>query len=101
MAMGCMVRWNNRSVVSATVAQAVLFWDTFPGPNTAPDVVLTSSQVGTPRSIISDGNYVMLGDENGNGPCPGSRTTHIWTSWPTSSRNPDACVDNWLAGDNT
>ena len=92
--------WSDgtKVVVSATVAQAVLFWDTFPGPNTAPDVVLTSSQVGTPRSIISDGNYVMLGDENGNGPCPGSRTTHIWTSWPTSSRNPDACVDNWLAG---
>ena len=92
--------WSDgtKVVVSATVAQAVLFWDAFPGPNTAPDVVLTSSQVGTPRSIISDGNYVMLGDENGNGPCPGSRTTHIWTSWPTSSRNPDACVDNWLAG---
>ncbi|GIS38641.1 MAG: hypothetical protein Ct9H90mP10_10420 [Actinomycetota bacterium] len=61
---------------------------------------MTSFQVGTPRSITSDGNYVMLGDENANGPCigqNGTRSTHVWTSWPTSSRDPDACIDNWLA----
>lgn len=95
--------WSDgtKVVVTATVAKAVLFWNTFPGPSTSPDVVLTSSQVGTPRSILSDGNYVMLGDENANGPCIGSngtRSTHVWTSWPTSSRDPDACIDNWLAG---
>ena len=95
--------WSDgtKVVVTATVAKAVLFWNAFPGPSTSPDVVLTSSQVGTPRSILSDGNYVMLGDENANGPCVGSngtRSTHVWTSWPTSSRDPDACIDNWLAG---
>ena len=95
--------WSDgtKVVVTATVAKAVLFWNTFPGPSTSPDVVLTSSQVGTPRSILSDGNYVMLGDENANGPCIGSngtRSTHVWTSWPTSSRDPDACIDNWLEG---
>ncbi|MDB4814443.1 hypothetical protein OAH54_03440 [Acidimicrobiia bacterium] len=95
--------WSDgtKVVVTATVAKAVLFWNSFPGPSTSPDVVLTSSQVGTPRSILSDGNYVMLGDENANGPCIGSngtRSTHVWTSWPTSSRDPDACIDNWLAG---
>ena len=95
--------WSDgtKVIVTATVAKAVLFWNAFPGPSTSPDVVLTSSQVGTPRSILSDGNYVMLGDENANGPCVGSngtRSTHVWTSWPTSSRDPDACIDNWLAG---
>ncbi len=94
--------WSDgtKVIVTATVAKSVLFWNTFPGPSTAPDVVLTSSQVGTPRSITSDGNYVMLGDENANGPCigqNGTRSTHVWTSWPTSSRDPDACIDNWLA----
>ena len=94
--------WSDgtKVIITATVAKSVLFWNTFPGPSTAPDVVLTSDQVGTPRSITSDGNYVMLGDENANGPCVGSngtRSTHIWTSWPTSSRDPDACIDNWLA----
>ena len=95
--------WSDgtKVVVSATVAKSVLFWNSFPGPSTSPDVVLTSNQVGTPRSILSDGNYVMLGDENANGPCiglNGTRSTHVWTSWPTSSRDPDACIDNWLAG---
>ncbi len=94
--------WSDgtKVIVTATVAKAVLFWDSFPGQSTAPDVVLTSDQVGTPRSITSDGNYVMLGDENANGPCigtNGTRSTHVWTSWPTSSRDPDACIDNWLA----
>ena len=94
--------WSDGSkvIVTATVAKSVLFWNSFPGPSTAPDVVLTSDQVGTPRSITSDGNYVMLGDENANGPCIGSngtRSTHVWTSWPTASRDPDACIDNWLA----
>ena len=95
--------WSDgtKVVVTATVAKSVLFWNSFPGPSTSPDVVLTSDQVGTPRSILSDGNYVMLGDENANGPCiglNGTRSTHVWTSWPTSSRDPDACIDNWLAG---
>ena len=94
--------WSDgtKVIITATVAKSVLFWNSFPGPNDAPDVVLTSSEVGTPRSITSDGNYVMLGDENANGPCigqNGTRSTHVWTSWPTSSRDPDACIDNWLA----
>ena len=95
--------WSDgtKVIVSATVAESVLFWNTFPGPTTQPDVVLTSNQVGTPRSIISDGNYIMIGDENANGPCigiNGTRSTHVWISWPTASRDPDACIDNWLAG---
>ncbi len=95
--------WSDgtKVIISATVANSILFWDSFPGPTTPPDVVLTSSQVGTPRSIISDGNYIMIGDENANGPCigqNGTRSTHVWISWPTSSRDPDACIDNWLAG---
>ena len=67
--------WSDgtKVIVSATVAKSVLFWNSFPGPNDAPDVVVTSSQVGTPRSITSDGNYVMLGDENANGPCIGQQ----------------------------
>ena len=42
----------------------------------------------------------MIGDENANGECTGShgtRSTHIWTSWPTTNRNPDACIDNWIS----
>ena len=43
----------------------------------------------------------MIGDENANGPCSGingTRSTHVWISWPSASKDPDACIDNWLAG---
>ena len=85
--------WSDgtKVIVAATVAKSVLFWNSFPGPNDAPDVVLTSNQVGTPRSITSDGNYVMLGDENANGPCiglNGTRSTHIWTCLLYTSPSP-------------
>ena len=75
---------------------SILFWNNFPGPTTPPDVTLQSSQIGTPRSIISNGDYVMIGDENAAGPCSGvngNRSTHVFTSWPTSSKDPDACVE--------
>ena len=58
--------WSNgeKTVITATVAETILFWNNFPGPTTPPDVTLQSSQIGTPRSIISNGDYVMIGDEN-------------------------------------
>ena len=43
----------------------------------------------------------MIGDENANGSCiglNGNRSTHVFTTWPTSSKDPDACVDNWISG---
>ncbi len=95
--------WSDgeKTIVSATEANTVLFWNSFPGPSTQPDLKLQSSQIGTPRSIISNGEYIMIGDENANGPCSGvngQRSTHVYTSWPTSSRNPDACVEQWVSG---
>ena len=95
--------WSNgeKTIITATVAENVLLWNSFPGPSTPPDVVLYSSQIGTPRSIISNGEYIMIGDENASGPCSGvngARSTHVFTSWPTSSRDPDACVEQWVSG---
>ena len=54
----------SKTIITATVAENVLLWNSFPGPSTPPDVVLYSSQIGTPRSIISNGEYIMIGDEN-------------------------------------
>lgn len=92
---------GNKTIVTATVSGTILIWNSFPGSNTPPDVVLTSNQIGTPRSILSNGDYIMIGDENANGECVGvngNRSTHVFTSWPTESRDPDACVDNWISG---
>ena len=90
--------WSDgtKVIVAATVARTMLLWDAFPGPNDVPNTVLTSSKIGTPRSITSNGEYIMFGDENGGSEC-GTRSTHIFISWPTSPRDPDACIDNWIA----
>ena len=96
--------WSDgtKVMVTATTAKKILVWNSFPQSGLEmPDVTIESSVVGTPRSITSNGQYVMIGDENASGECSGingSRSTHVWTSWPTSSRNPDACVDNWVGG---
>ena len=95
--------WSNgeKTIITATVSGTILFWNSFPGQSTPPDVKLQSSQIGTPRSIISNGEYIMIGDENANGECVGqngNRSSHVFTSWPTSSKDPDACVDQWVAG---
>ena len=58
---------GNKTIVTATVSGTILIWNSFPGSNTPPDVVLTSNQIGTPRSILSNGDYIMIGDENANG----------------------------------
>ena len=95
--------WSDgtKVIVSQTVGGQILLWNNFPGSgNNSPDVIINSSQVGTPRSVTSNGQYIMIGDENANGECTGShgtRSTHIWTSWPTTNRNPDACIDNWIS----
>ena len=95
--------WSNgeKTIVTATVAGTILLWDSFPSASSPPDVTITSNDIGTPRSILSNGEYIMFGDENANGDCTGpngNRSTHVYTSWPTSSRDPDACVDNWVSG---
>ena len=96
--------WSDGSkvMVSQTGGGKILIWNSFPTSGSAnPDIKINSSMIGTPRSITSNGNYVMIGDENANGECigaNGTRSTHIWTSWPTTSRDPDACVDNWVGG---
>ena len=43
----------------------------------------------------------MIGDENAKDPVAGlngNRSTHVLHSWPTSSRDPDACVEQWVSG---
>ena len=95
--------WSNgsKTIVTSTVSGTILLWNSFPSASTPPDVIITSSDIGTPRSILSNGEYIMFGDENANGDCTGpngNRSTHVYTSWPTSSRDPDACVDNWVSG---
>ncbi len=86
--------WSDgqRLVVSGTREGVVFVWNTFPTRNDEPpDIELTGDgDIGTPRTITSDGNRLIIGDHN-----PGSRASptlaqgcFVWTRFPTTDGAP-------------
>jgi hypothetical protein len=89
--------WTNgtKLVVTATQANVVLIWNTFPTANNqTPDITLTGKDpstghavFGTPRSIGTDGStYLIIGDHNaypGGAAQPGN---FFWNTFPTSDQ---------------
>ncbi|HYF91799.1 MAG TPA: stalk domain-containing protein [Symbiobacteriaceae bacterium] len=69
----------------------VLVWNTFPTrSDQAPDMVITAArQMGTPRTIISDGKSLLVGDHNAR---VGDRIvgagTYVWKTFPASGDQP-------------
>ena len=78
----------------------ILIWNSFPSSGSVrPDLSLKHNSVGTPRGIVSDGNYILIGDENGKTDCSNGSSSHIWANWPTKNNQPpDACLGSWVGG---
>ena len=64
--------WTNgtKLIISVTSGgdngSKILIWNSFPSSGSVrPDLSLKHISVGTPRGIVSDGNYILIGDENG------------------------------------
>ena len=85
----------------------VLIWNTFPtSPNQPADIVLSADQqMGTPRSITTDGQrFLLIGDHNAQSQTSQSGNW-LWSTFPTESNQyPDGFLteDNamgWQAGD--
>lgn len=85
----------------------VLIWNTFPTSPTQPaDIVLSANrQMGTPRSITTDGeSFLIIGDHNAQNQSS-STGNWLWTTFPTdSSQLPDGFITEdramgWQAGD--
>ena len=83
--------WTNggKLVVTSTSTSSVLIWNSFPSQNDQPaDIVLKAQdKFGTPRSIASDGNHLMIGDHNAraNGNNLGN---FFWKTFPTKDDQP-------------
>ena len=98
--------WTNgeKMVVSVTSGgdngSKLILWNTFPTSGSQrPDLSLKSANVGTPRMIVSNGEYILTGDENGKTECKDGSNSHIWASWPTKNNQPpDACLGGWVGG---
>ncbi|MFZ3077563.1 MAG: hypothetical protein WA139_03850 [Candidatus Aenigmatarchaeota archaeon] len=87
--------WTDGKKLAATSTQngAVLIWNTFPTQNDQPaDIYLTGNgNLGTPRTITSDGEHLIVGDHNSKVAVQSQGTgigNFFWKNWPTSDETP-------------
>jgi len=72
---------GNKMVVTSTTASQVLIWNAFPTENNQkPDIILKLDEFGTPRSIGSNGNNLIIGDHNAFKTNQGN---FFWKTFPT------------------
>ncbi len=78
--------WTNGTtlIVTNTMRSEVLIWNTFPKANEEPDIILKNNDFGTPRSIGSNGKYLIISDHNAKKQGEG---TFFWTTFPKSNED--------------
>jgi len=80
---------GQKLVISSTMGGYVLIWNSFPTRDNQPaDLYLTAGgDMGTPRTITSDGNCLIVGDHNAKN--TGSAVGNFfWKSFPTKDDEP-------------
>lgn len=89
---------GKKLAISSTQGSLVLLWNNFPTQNNQPaDIYLTASgKMGTPRTITSDGNRLIIGDHNAKTGAQanamtfgGSKGNFFWKNWPTQNDTPN------------
>ena len=98
--------WTNGEKLAVAVTgggdngSKIIIWNFFPASGSIqPDLSIKYAGMGTPRMIVSNGEYMLIGDENGETECKDGSGSHIWASWPTKNNQPpDACLDGWVGG---
>jgi hypothetical protein len=80
---------GKKLAVTSTGSGTVLLWNSFPTQNDQPaDIYLTGNgNLGTPRTITSDGNHLIVGDHNARVSTSG-QGNFFWKTWPTSDDTP-------------
>ena len=87
---------GTKLAASATLGGRLLIWNSFPtSTNEEPDLAIRVDGVlGTPRTITSNGEFLMVGEHN-NPQFPGQKGNHVWSTWPTSdTQAPDFYLQN-------
>jgi hypothetical protein len=85
---------GRKLAASSTASRSVQIWNEFPTQdNQAPNLRLTGQgNIGTPRSITSDGRSLIVGDHNSKATAAG-QGSFVWKSFPTTD---DAPFDYFL-----
>jgi len=100
---------GKKLAVSSTMMSSVLIWNSFPThDNQTADIVL-SGGMGTPRTITSDGNHLIVGDHNPRIAGSRGQGDFFWKEWPSSNdeqydffmSNPGDAQAAWMNGDFT
>ncbi|MDZ4209875.1 MAG: DUF5667 domain-containing protein, partial [Candidatus Curtissbacteria bacterium] len=80
---------GKKLAMTSTINGLILLWNTFPTQNDQiSDVYLTGrGDVGTPRTITSDGNHLIVGDHNAKVATSG-QGNFFWKNWPASDDAP-------------
>ena len=90
---------GKKLAITSTSNGLILLWNSFPTRNDQPaDIYLTGrGDVGTPRTITSDGNHLIVADHNAKvatqneanfGGTAGGRGNFFWKNWPTRDDEP-------------
>ncbi|MBI3071930.1 MAG: IPT/TIG domain-containing protein [Deltaproteobacteria bacterium] len=104
--------WTNGTKLAATATRGAKLhvWDSFPTmTNQAATHTITGNGMGTPRTITSNGTYVIVGDHNAVTDAGEGQMNFFWTSWPdaddagpTFSRRPVGDTNyGWMQGEIT
>ncbi len=80
---------GQKLVVSSTLGGYVLIWNSFPTKDNQPaDVLLTGrGNLGTPRTITSDGKSLIVGDHNARN-TSSPTGNFFWSTFPTKDDQP-------------
>jgi len=80
---------GKKLAITSTQNSLILLWNTFPTQNDQiADVYLAGrGDVGTPRTITSDGTHLIVGDHNPKVTAQGS-VNFFWKNWPTTDDTP-------------
>jgi len=87
---------GKKLVVSSTQAGLVLIWNSLPTQDDQPANIYLSGQgdLGTPRTITSDGNRLIVGEHNRKRAFGRSaQGNYFWKSWP---KNDDVAYDFFM-----
>jgi hypothetical protein len=82
---------GEKLAVTSTRNGIILLWNKFPAKNDQPADIYLKGQgnIGTPRTITSDGNHLIVGDHNSKVTSSGATAAQpnsgnfFWGSWPT------------------
>lgn len=90
---------GNRLVATMTQGGAALFWNAFPTvDNQTPSLRLTAGgNFGTPRTITSNGERLIIGDHNARN-VGDEIAAHAWRAFPTADRTGDFVLRDPLDG---